>query len=118
MASVSGPRSDLVGGAFRSYTCSMPEGRLYLAPRNALAAPPERAVRRWAGSHEVPVLVRLVWSTSVQVVPGVVVRSARDRVLVRWHPSAREAGTRMTWLSRQDVRTELRHPVAGEPWPS
>ena len=96
----------------------MSDGRLFIAPRNALAAPPERAVRQWPGSHEVPVLVRLVWSTSVQVVPGVVVRTARDRVLVRWHPRARDPQTRMTWLSRQDVRTELRRPGDGEPWPS
>jgi hypothetical protein len=96
----------------------MTDSRLFIAPRNALAAPSERAVRRWPGSHEVPVLVRLVWSTSTQVVPGVVVRAARDRVLVRWHPSARDPQTRMTWLSREDVRTELRHPGEGEPWPS
>ena len=96
----------------------MNDGPLFLAPLNSLAAPPERSVRRWPGSHEIPVLARLVWSSSVQVVPGVVVRAARDRVLVRWHPNPRYPQSRMTWLSREDVRTELRHPGSGEPWPA
>ena len=68
----------------------MTDGRLFIAPRNALAAPPERAVRRWPGSHEIPVLVRLVWSTSTQVVPAIIVNVAPDRIQVRWHPSARD----------------------------
>jgi len=64
------------------------------------------------------VLARLEWSSSVQVVPGVVVRTARGRVLVRWNPSARRPQTRMTWLARQDVRTELREPGPTDPSPS
>lgn len=94
------------------------DDQLFIAPRNAMTAPAERHVRRWPGSHEVPVLARLEWSTSVQVVPAVVVRTARDRVLVRWNPSARSPQTRMTWLGRQDVRTELREPGTADPWPS
>lgn len=65
----------------------MTDGQLFIALRNALAAPPERAVRRCPGSHEIPVLVRLVRSTSTQVVPGVVVRTVRDRVLMHGHPA-------------------------------
>ena len=93
-------------------------GPLFLAPLNSLAAPPEREVRRWPGSYEVPVLVRLVWPSSVQVVPGVVMRAARDRVLVRWHPNPQDPQSRMTWLGRPGVRTELLHPGTGEPWPA
>ena len=79
------------------------DDQLFIAPRNAMTAPAERHVRRWPGSHEVPVLARLEWSSSVQVVPGVVVRSPQ---------------TRMTWLARKDVRTELREPGTADPWPS
>ncbi len=46
----------------------MTDGLLLVASRNALAAPPERAVRRWPGSHEVPVRVRLVWSCALSSV--------------------------------------------------
>jgi hypothetical protein len=85
------------------------EEPLYPAPRNAVSAPSARELLA-PSSASTPVLARLEWSRDrVQIVPAKVMRWSRDRVLVQWYPRPGAQQPRSTWLSREDVRHDLRY---------